>query len=89
MKTLMPVIALLSLVSLPLFAPLSASAREEGKKPVKRTTRVRKQAASCCTAGKCCPVCPTCCQQKTCNTGRCPKGCCNVKVCKPGAACCG
>ena len=47
-----------------------------------------KKAVSCCASGKCCPECPTCCENNTCNTVNCPKGCCNTSACQPGAPCC-
>ena len=54
----------------------------------KTVTHAAKKGGSCCTSGSCCSECPTCCANGTCNTGKCPKGCCDMSKCLPGTACC-
>ena len=70
------------------FATLPTTAHADGKAKNGKHTRATKKAKSCCKSGKCCSQCPDCCKNGTCNTGKCPKGCCDLSQCKPGAACC-
>lgn len=86
------IFSLLTLVAFLLmgFAALPTTAHADGKakKGKHHSHATKKKAGSCCKSGKCCPECPTCCKNGTCNTGKCAKDCCDMSKCKPGGACC-
>lgn len=103
MNRIVTFMALVAVLFAGFFATANAQAQGTAKKPAPACTkcatkkaaktkaafhRSAKTSASCCTGGACCGECPTCCVNNTCNTGKCPKGCCNISACLPGASCC-